>query len=77
MCSYNPRRRWWFNLAPFLSKEARTFVDTHDRCTCPFESICGMHQAPCSGGHNSKLSIVVSWPACLHAVQDPQAFLAA
>ena len=31
MCTYHPRRRWWFHLAPFLSKEARSFVDTHMR----------------------------------------------
>lgn len=31
MCSFDPWRRWKFNLAPWRSKEARRFVDLHDR----------------------------------------------
>ena len=54
MCSYDPWRRWKFNLAPWRSKEARNFVDTHDRCWPGLPSLpaclaswCASHPLKC------------------------------
>ena len=43
ICSLQPWRRWYFSRFPFLSKQARNFVDSHNRCLACSRHSLGMH----------------------------------